>query len=309
MKTVIFDGNNAVWRLQKKLPVLTANEQQIQVLYGFLRLIRSSLADFEPNTAVVCWDSGRSRHRIKLFREYKANRDHESTRESKTEFHNVLRQIELLKDILRQLNVAQIIYPDTEADDLMGIACDVLEGDKVVISSDKDVLHLVDRSVSVWSPAHTLLYTAKNFEKVLGLTPQQWLEYRAIVGDRGDNIPGVARGLGEVTAKALITEYGSLEMLYTASVESKVIKMGAKQALLYSKGAKERAYRNLLLMDLHLPLKRDTGPKIASILKKNVASRKTLEKARIRDYFIEQKFDSLLKDMPHWITPFEDLDS
>lgn len=315
MKTLIFDGNNAVWRLQKKLPTLTANEQEVQVVYGFLRLVRSSLAQFEPNVALVCWDLGRSAHRIKLFKEYKSNRDHVSTREKRVELIAVESQIEALKKLLQQLNIAQMAYPNTEADDLIGIACNVLKGDKVIVSSDRDVFHLVDADISVWSPAHYQLYTQKNFFRRVkenvgkGLTPQQWLEFRAITGDRGDGIPGVAVGLGEETALDLISRFGSIEELYTSAVEKKASKLGNRHGLLYSEGARERAYRNLSLMDLRICINRDTGSKIAKLITKHVQERKAVEKQKLRDYFIKQKFESLLKEMPSWISPFEDLDT
>lgn len=316
MKTLVLDGNNAVWRLQMKMPVLTANDQQIQSVYGFLRLLRGSLAQFEPSVALVCWDSGKSQHRIKLYKEYKGNRDHTSTPEKRRQLASFEKQVYFLKDVLRMLNIAQIAYPNTEADDLMGISCTALEGEKVIVSSDRDVLHLVNTDVSVWSPAHHTYYTSKNFyakvkqllKSETGLTPQQWLEFRAIVGDRGDNIPGVAKGLGEETAQYLIEKYGSIDTLFSASVEKKVLNKGGRYALLYSEGARERAYRNLLLMDLRLCAKHETGPKITKLLQKAVKQRAPIDKAKVREYFIQQKFTSLLKEMPSWISPFEQLD-
>ena len=317
MKTLVFDGHNALWRLQMRLPELTANGKPVQVVYGFLRLLRSALSQFEPNVALVCWDSGRSKYRKKLFPEYKANRD-EHHKDDRT-FAQANMQLETIKGLLKYLNVAQLTYPDTEADDLIGIACYDLEGEKTIISSDKDMLHLVSEEVSVWSPIKTQLYTHKNFKdltKVMegpnkifsGLSPKQWLEFRALTGDPSDNIPGVAPGLGEQTARELIDRFGSIDNLYSSSVEKKVHKMGNRYALLYSEGAKERVYRNLLLMDLSLPLHREDYLQIAKVLQSNFQKRKKVDRRFLRDYFNEQKFESLLKDLATWILPFEDLD-
>ena len=81
MKTLVVDGNNAAHRLGATLPELTANGKPVQVVYGFLKLIRSAIVQFEPDVSVVCWDNGRSAYRKKLYPDYKANRKHDSNSE------------------------------------------------------------------------------------------------------------------------------------------------------------------------------------------------------------------------------------
>lgn len=304
MKTLVFDGHNALWRLQMRLPELSTNGKPVQVVYGFLRLLRSAMSQFEPNVALVCWDSGHSKYRKKLLPEYKANRHHKDDRS----FAQVNEQLDTIKSLLKYLNVAQITYPDTEADDLIGIACYELKGHKTIISSDKDMLHLVSDHVSVWSPIKTQLFDIENFKKLMEMTPKQWLELRAITGDSSDNISGVAKGLGMTTAKELLLRFRDLDTLYSSSVESKVHKMGNRYSLLYSEGAKERVYRNLLLMDLSLPARREDYTQIAKVLRANFRKRKKVDRLFLREYFKQQKFESLLKDLPTWILPFEDLD-
>lgn len=309
MKTLVFDGNNAAWRLMKKLPILTSKGVEIQVVYGFLRLVRSVISQFEADTALVCWDSGRSKERLKIYPNYKGNRDHDSTAERRHEMGSINKQIHLLKEVLPKLNVAQIVFPDTEADDLMGIATEALEGDKVVISSDRDAYHLIDERTSIWSPIKLEHYTAKNFFKYHQLTPQQWLELRALTGDRGDNIEGVAKGFGEKTAQELITQYGSIEKLFSASVEKRVSKLGNRYSLLYAEGAREKAFRNLLLMDLRLPIRRTDGPKIVNLMRKNVDNKRKIDVLEVREYFDNQQFDSLRQNLAVWLKPFSELDS
>jgi DNA polymerase I len=317
MKTLIIDGNNQAWRLQLKMPTLTADGEEVQALYGFMRLLRSVLTQFEPNVVLVCWDSGQSKHRLKLFKDYKGNRDRNSP-DSQKKINAFKDQVHLIKDVLKKLNVAQMSYPDTEADDLIGIAAGGLSGEKIIVSSDRDMLHLVSNKISVWSPIKGTHYTHRNFAEMIkrdnkfeeGLTPQQWLEMRALTGDPGDNIPGVARGFGEVTASSLIQKYGSLEKLFTPSVEKAVSKMGNRYALLYSaEDSREVAYRNLMLMDLRLCINMEDGQKIWKLIERSVAGRQQIQKQAVRNYFIEKRFVSLLKDLPSWISPFEDLDT
>jgi len=311
MKTLIVDGHNSAWRLAKKMPVLTtAKEEPIQVVYGFLRLLRKALVQFDPQAALICWDSGRSVERLKIFPEYKANRNHFRTPAERAEYESVHKQMGILQGLLKLLNISQVSYPNTEGDDLIGIACQALGGKKVILSSDQDMLHLVSEKVEVWSPHKEELYTALNFHHKIGMTPRQWLEYRALVGDHGDNIPGVAKGFGEQTAKDIMALYGSLEKLYcgNAKIEKRICARGNRYSLLYSEGAKERVYRNLLLMDLMLPSARPGTSRIIEVVKKAASKHSAVNRVALREYFVENSFNTLLKVMPKWILPFENLD-
>lgn len=325
MKTLLIDGNNNAWRLQKRLPTLTVSGvisnihrlppegkssfTPIQIIYGFLRLIRGSLQQFQPDVAIVCWDNGRSSYRQKLFPGYKANRDHNSTREKEREYKSVIAQIETLKGLLELLNIGSVSYPETEADDIIGISSQCLKGEKVIISSDQDMLHLVNKSVSVWSPFKTTLYTDSNFRKLLGLSPDQWLEMRALTGDKSDNIPGVSKGFGVQTAQELIVKYGSIAKLYESSVEKRVSKQGNRYALLYAEGAKELAYRNCMIMDLRVCSLRKEGAELAKQALKSVQNRHRIDKQQVKSYFEAQRFESLLKDFSKFLLPFECLDT
>jgi len=257
---------------------------------------------------LICWDLGKSEYRKKIFPEYKANRHHDSTSAEAREFRSVLSQMEILKDLLRNLAVAQLTYPEMEADDLIGISCAELAGDKTIVSSDQDMLHLVDNKVSVWSPIKTELYTMNNFHQKLFLSPRQWLEYRAVCGDNGDNIPGIAKGLGPTTAMEIIQKYGSVEVLFRDSkVAERVASKGNRYALFVAEGAREQFYRNLLLMDLHLSIRQEKAEKVVLLLRKNIKGLKPINKVALQEYFIKKEFVSLLKDMPNWLNPFQDL--
>jgi 5'-3' exonuclease len=305
MRTLILDGNNAAHRLFHKLPVLTAGNTPIQVVYGMLKLLRSSITQFEPDAVLVCWDNGRSAYRKKLYPAYKAQRQHDKD----DKYKSILSQIKILQDTLRLLNIACVDFPHTEADDLIGIATQCLKGEKIIITSDQDALHLVTKGISVWSPIKMQLYDENNFRKILDLSPQQWLELRALTGDSSDNIEGVANGFGIITAKELLLKYGSLENLFSSSVEKRVIQKGKRYALLYSEGAKERAYRNLMLMDLRICCSRPEGQELAKLISKHVAERNRMNKLEVLRYFRKQKFQTFIEQFSIWITPFAELDT
>src|SRR5713101_785658 len=138
--TLLIDGNNAIWRLAKKMPQLTGPDgKPIQVVYGFLRLIRAGIEDFEPNAALVVWDSGKPRLRIEMDPQYKAQRRKERDPEKEREFQMVMSQFRIVQKTLSHLGVRQISIPDIEADDLISVSCKTLQGKKIIVSSDQDM--------------------------------------------------------------------------------------------------------------------------------------------------------------------------
>lgn len=309
-RILIHDANNACWRLMKIMPVLTANGKAIQMVYGFLRLLRSSIEEFNPNVVLVCWDSGRSAFRQELFKEYKGNRNHNSDKAHEKEYSSFMKQAETIKQTLQFLNICQLDYPGSEADDLIAIACDELKGKKIVVSSDLDMLQLVDSETDVWSPIKKELFNLVTMRKNIGLTPSQFLQMRAMTGDGSDNIPGAAKGFGETTARELIKQYGGVEILFTPAVEKRVMKKGNRYSLLYSEGAKGRVFRNLMLMDLRVVAAHNPHHKeICEMLQKNVKSRNAVSHGKCHKYFSDQKFESLMREgLGVWLSPFETLD-
>ncbi len=308
MRILILDGHNACWRLMKRLPVLTSKGRPIQVVYGLMRLVRNVVTQFEPDYVVVCWDSGYSEFRKKILPSYKSNRDADEQHVKERESLN--KQVHMAKAILRRLSVVQVAYPDTEADDLMALASQTLDGEKIIVSSDQDMVQLVgaETNTKVWSPIKMEMFTVENFEKKLGMTKQQWIEYRAMVGDDGDNIPGVAHGFGPQTALDLIKTYRSVDNLFKPEIEKNVAKKGNRYALLYGEGTRKNIYRNLMLMDLSMigKLHPDAG-KIKTLIHTNMKHRSKVDKGEVKRYFIEQAFASLLSDFGKWITAFESL--
>lgn len=309
-KILIVDGNNAAWRLIKRLPPLSVKGQDIQLVYGFVRLLRGVIQQFEPNVAIVAWDSGHSEFRKKTFKHYKGNRNHDGDEEHKKEFESFVKQVGILNEILSKLNVATLNWPGTEADDLIGLACSEIQGRKIIVSADMDMLQLVKHDVEVWSPMKLEGYTERNFKsKSEGLNPRQYLEVKALIGDKSDNIPGVASGFGQATATELIKRYGSIENLFTTKVEKTVYNKGNRYKLLYSEGAREIAYRNLILMDLSVcgHAVKDKSEAVKT-MKQLVRFRHKIDSPEVKRIFIERMFKSLLEDFGSWIKPFESLD-
>jgi len=310
-KILLIDGNNCLWRVQKILPKLTTPDGvPVQVVYGFLKLLRGCLTQFEPDRVLVCWDKGKSVYRLALDPSYKHRRyQKELTREEKRSLQDTYRQMDVVRKLLKYLGVNQVQIQGVEADDLIGAACKILKSlrmssaETTIVSADRDMLHLVSRDVSVWSPMRKELYTRKNFKRHFGMSPKQYLEVRALEGDKTDNIPGAAKGLGGKTAKDLITEFGTLEALYTVHARALVEGHSNRHALVYSKGARKRAELNYELMNL-----RRIFPKaLLGEVEKCLWRELRVDKVYLKKFFLKHKFRSLLEDFGAWTAPFRSI--
>jgi len=314
MKTLLIDGNNAIWRLAKILPVLNApTGAPVQVIYGFFRLLRAAVEDFEPSHAFVFWDKGAPRLVTEIEPSYKRDRLEKRkhhTAEEEREYKMVMNQLTSIRKTLPMLCVDQMGVPGIEADHLISVACRALEGKKVILSADQDMLQLVDADVSVCRPmAHVHggpeYYTLENFHKKVGLSPRQFLEMRALIGDRSDGIAGAAKGFGEKSAREVLERYGTLNAIFHTKALKKIANRGNRYALLSEDGVKEKVEQNLRIMDLRRVRSDAANSRIRSMAEQS----KKLKKLDLRAYFHEQAFASLLEDFSKWVSPFEMLQS
>lgn len=313
MRTVIFDGNNCVWRVANVLPILTTPKgETVQVIYGFLRLLRTALERFEAQRAIVCWDCGYPKYRVSLDPLYKSRRlkgHKEATKKEKRQRSDVLRQLSVLQEILPYLGVVQLSHKNTEADDFIGVTCYRIAGlgKKIVVSGDKDMLQLVRPGVRLFMPNKETLYTYKNFEKKVKFTPEQWRDYRALVGDTGDDIPNAFPGMGEKTARKLVIEYTSsartaLQNMYRHPGD--VAKRGKKFKKFLEGEVWDRIDLNLRLMDLKRVHNRK---KLASIVHAEVENTERCQPTQVKNILVAKRFISLLAQFASWIQPFKEL--
>jgi len=309
MRTLIIDGHNAGWRLAKKMPMLTTNGRPVQVVYGLLTMVHGLLAQFTPDVAIMCWDTDHSAYRKKIFPDYKANRHHFKSEKDQRAYNSTIAQMKEAEAILSQMNVAQLIFPKTEGDDLMAMVCQQTGGWRTIVSSDMDMFQLVGDGIDVWSPIKTLLYNRSNFRQREGLSPQQFLQLRAACGDVSDNIPGMARGVGEVTIRQLLAKYESVDRLFDPKIEKKVVQMGTRYASLYTDGSKQAYFRNLLLMDLSISSENHPEKEaVTKTVQEAIRRRVKIDLKAVKQMFIENSFQSLLRDFAKWVLPFENLD-
>jgi DNA polymerase-1 len=205
----LIDGSNNVYRAYFAIRNLTnSSGLATNAVYGFTQTLKKLLKDFEPDCIAVAFDISRAKTRHEAFEDYKKDR--------RPMPDDLAIQLPYVNEVLEGFGIPVIGVEDWEADDLLGtLACvDRDRGyDVVLATSDKDFFQLVGDGIKLFHTGREVLYDAKGVEENFGLPPEKVVDVMAIWGDAIDNIPGVP-GIGEKGAKALITEFGSLEGVY-----------------------------------------------------------------------------------------------
>ncbi|MBN2500007.1 MAG: DNA polymerase I [Anaerolineales bacterium] len=180
-------------------------------IYGFTSVLLRILEQDRPDYLAVAFDVGKT-FRDEMFADYKG------TREKMPDDLRV--QIERIRELVDTFNIPRLEMEGYEADDVLGSTAKkaVAEGLGVkIITGDRDLLQLVDDRIIVSLPGRKLSdaqdYTAKDVLESLGVKPEQVVDYKALMGDSSDNIPGVS-GVGKKTAANLLEQYGDLDTVY-----------------------------------------------------------------------------------------------
>ncbi|PIQ90141.1 MAG: DNA polymerase I [Candidatus Omnitrophica bacterium CG11_big_fil_rev_8_21_14_0_20_41_12] len=187
----------------------TSSGQATNAIYGFLNILNKILKEQKPDRLICCFDVSRDTFRLAKFAQYKMQREAMPD--------GLVSQIPIIKEIIRAYGIPIFEQKGLEADDIIAHLARKAAAKKIsvtIVSSDKDILQLVDKYISVFSPYKDegIIYDAAKVKERFGVSPQQVSDIISLVGDIADNIPGVP-GIGEVTAKKLITEFGSLDKL------------------------------------------------------------------------------------------------
>lgn len=221
-KLVLIDGHALAYRMFYALPLesfTTKDGEPTNATYGFVRtLLELLLADDPPRYLAVSFDLGAT-FRDDLFEAYKG------TREKMPEELSV--QIDRIKEVVAALNIPVLELEGFEADDVLGTIARQARPLQVpthIITGDRDLLQLVDDNTTVELPARGSrppeIFDTAGVVDYFGVQPARVVDWKALVGDTSDNIPGV-KGIGAKTATKLLLEYDSLENLYAHVAEIK----------------------------------------------------------------------------------------
>lgn len=215
-------------------------------IYGFHLMLDHMMKRVQPTHVLVAFDAGKTTFRTELFADYKAGRA-----KTPDEFRE---QFPYIRDMLGALGIAFYELEHYEADDIIGTLDKMAERtelpfDVTIVSGDKDLIQLTDANtvveISKKGVAEFEEFTPAYLMDKMGLTPEQFIDLKALMGDKSDNIPGVTK-IGEKTGLKLLHEYGSLEGIYQHVDSFKPSKM--KENLLHDK---EQAFLSKILATIN----------------------------------------------------------
>ena len=193
-------------------PLVSSKGEPTSAVFGFLNQLLKILEDTKPDYLAVAFDSKEKTFRHERYEGYKASRAEMP--------EDMVPQIGRIKEIIAAMNIPLYIMPGYEADDIIGTAvCKAEEKglESFVITPDKDFNQLVTDKVKIVRPGKSteeiVFYDVKKVKDEFGFEPKQMIDYLALIGDKSDDIPGIA-GVGPKTAIPLIQKYGSVEAIY-----------------------------------------------------------------------------------------------
>ena len=211
---LLIDSNALIHRAYHAYPknLTTPNGELINAVYGFFSIILQVIIKNKPDEIYFAFDAKEKTFRHKLYKEYKGTR-------KKTD-EELIQQFKVIKEILNNAKINYLEIDGYEADDIIGTLSkckDLQNKKKIIITGDGDMMQLIDDETNVFlsgtSFQKSVLYDSKTAEKKLGYSISQIIEYKGLRGDTSDNIPGVS-GIGEVTAKKILSEYKTIEELF-----------------------------------------------------------------------------------------------
>lgn len=207
-KLFLVDGNSLLYRSYYAIQKLSTSQGfPTNAIFGFLSTLRKIIERDRPAYLGVVFDTGKPTIRHKVFKDYKAHR--------KPMPEDLVPQLPVLKKVLAAMNIPCFEYADYEADDVLASLARKAARENipaVIVTTDKDLLQLVDASVNVYNPSKDIYLDEKTVVNFFGVPPGQVIDVLSLWGDPSDNVPGVP-GIGEKTSKMLIREFGSLDNL------------------------------------------------------------------------------------------------
>ena len=226
-KLLLIDGHSILNRAFYGLPDLTNVEGvHTGAVYGFLNMMFKLIDEEKPDYLTVAFDVHAPTFRHEIYKEYKGTR--------KPMPEELRSQVPLMKEVLDTMGICRMEKAGLEADDILGTLAKKGEAQGMevrLVSGDRDLLQIASDHICIRIPktkaggTEIENYFAEDVQKLYGVTPLQFIELKALMGDSSDNIPGVPK-VGEKTAMGLMAEYGSIENIYNnlENITKKAIK-------------------------------------------------------------------------------------
>ena len=209
-KIILLDGNSLSYRAFYAMPALQ-NKSGLYTnsIYGFTLMLERMLEDIKPKYALVAFDKGKQTFRHKTYQDYKGTRDKTPS--------ELVEQFGYVRELLDSYGIKYEEHFDYEADDIIGSYAKLAEKaglEVIIISGDKDLTQLASDNITIYYTKRGVTevdhYTPEFINEKYGLSPEQIIDMKGLMGDKSDNIPGIA-GIGEKTAIKLLAEYKTVE--------------------------------------------------------------------------------------------------
>ena len=261
-------------------PMRTSSGLSTEAVFIFHNMLRKLITGLKPDYIAAIFESSEPTFRSESFADYKANR---------TEMpHDLGQQIPYIRRLLDAMQIPVLQFPGYEADDVIGaIACREHKKplEVVIVSSDKDMLQLVNERVFMLNPMKDdEWYDEAKTEQFMGVKPKQVADLLALKGDSIDNIPG-APGIGDKGARELIARFGSVEALLERA--SEVERKMYRESLLNNRKQIELS-KQLATIDTKVPIEWDL----------ETLRTQPFHNSALKAFYKELEFFSLLKDLP-----------
>ncbi|OGW39384.1 MAG: DNA polymerase I [Nitrospirae bacterium RBG_13_39_12] len=284
MNLYLIDGNSYVYRAYYAIRGLSNSKGlPTNAIYGFTNMLLKIIREKKPDSIVVSFDSPVPTERHRIYEEYKAQRPEMP--------EDLVEQMPYIRKIISALNISVFELAGYEADDIIGTIAKKAESQQInvfIVTGDKDMLQLVGTGIKIYDPMKDRILDEEYVKEKFGIGPERVTEFMALTGDAVDNIPGI-KGVGEKTAKELLSEFKSLEELLNNTIRIKKDKL--KQLVSENADAVWLS-KKLATIDTSVPIDIDTeefllrDPDWPSLL----------------SLFIEFEFGSLIKLIPSGIS-------
>ena len=210
-KILLIDGHSILSRAFYGIPPLTTTSGlHTNAVYGFLNIMLKAIDDEAATHITVAFDLSREKlQRTRLYPQYKAQR--------KPMPAELVEQVPVIMNLLSSMDIPVVTLEGYEADDILGTMAKKCQADGIsvtVLSGDRDLLQLADKDIKISIPktskgrTELFNYYPDDVKEQYGVTPSEFIDLKALMGDASDNIPGVP-GIGEKTAASIIKAYGS----------------------------------------------------------------------------------------------------
>jgi DNA polymerase-1 len=273
-------------------------------LTGYLKSLGYAINLIRPTRVILVFDGqGGSTNKRYLYPEYKANRGYRRVTnwdlfdDQEQEAESITNQILRLIDYLKCLPVDLLSIDKIEADDVIGYITGKLDGEVTIVSSDRDYLQLVNQKVTVYSPIKKKFYQYKQILEEYGVTPQNFLNQKVLLGDSGDNVPGI-KGLGIKTVTKLYPEFAKDEVATLDEVIEKA-KTGKGKAYESIANFQHQLRINEQLMDLKNPnIPEDSLLEIEYVLENPT---KTFRPKEFAEFYEEDDLGKSINNLQIWL--------